>query len=65
MSTLSSPLVDTERSLAMLVGMFAGCLNQGKPPTQCELDNHTWLSSQFMRAGCQVIMCSLQFIYEF
>lgn len=53
-STLSSPLVDTERALAMLVGVYASCLARGQPPSPFELGHEKWIAAEFMRAGCQV-----------
>lgn len=53
-STLSSPLVDTERALAMLIGVYASCQARGQPVTPRELDHEKWISAEFMRAGCQV-----------
>ena len=55
-STLSSPLVDTERALAMLVGVYASCQARGQPPTAWEINHEKWISAEFMRAGCQVIV---------
>ncbi|XP_076028585.1 E3 ubiquitin-protein ligase HERC2 isoform X2 [Oratosquilla oratoria] len=54
-STLSSPFVDTERALAMVIGMYANSLVQGYPGSQHETDSIKWTSSPFMRAGCQTI----------
>ncbi|XP_042217246.1 E3 ubiquitin-protein ligase HERC2-like isoform X2 [Homarus americanus] len=54
-STLSSPLVDTERALAMLVGVYASCLARGQPATPWELGHEKWISAEFMRAGCQTV----------
>lgn len=54
-STLSSPLVDTERALAMLVGVYASCQARGQPSTAWEMDHERWISAEFMRAGCQTV----------
>ncbi|XP_071532835.1 E3 ubiquitin-protein ligase HERC2 isoform X2 [Panulirus ornatus] len=54
-STLSSPLVDTERALAMLVGVYASCLARGQLATPWELGHEKWISAEFMRAGCQTV----------
>ncbi|XP_042876756.1 E3 ubiquitin-protein ligase HERC2-like isoform X6 [Penaeus japonicus] len=54
-STLSSPLVDTERALAMLIGVYASCQARGQPVTPRELDHEKWISAEFMRAGCQTV----------
>ncbi|KAK8398901.1 hypothetical protein O3P69_004178 [Scylla paramamosain] len=54
-STLSSPLVDTERALAMLVGVYASCLVRGQPATPWEVGHQKWITAEFMMAGCQTV----------
>lgn len=54
-STFSSPLMDTERTLAMLIGIYSNALSQGHPQSSFEVENEKWILSDFMRAGCQTV----------
>ncbi|KAB7494648.1 E3 ubiquitin-protein ligase HERC2, partial [Armadillidium nasatum] len=52
-STFSSPLVDTERTLAMLIGIYSQALSLGSSYTSSEIEYSKWISADFMQAGCQ------------
>lgn len=54
-STASSPLMDAERTLSLLLGLHAARLAHSSPLSQEELDCSEWLESDFFRGGLQLL----------
>lgn len=54
-STASSPLMDTERTLAMLLGLHAAQQARSTTLSQEETECSEWLGSDFFRGGLQLL----------
>lgn len=54
-STVSSPLVDVERSLGLLLGLHASSQARSTPPSQEEREYSHWLQAQFFTGGLQLL----------
>ena len=54
-STASSPLMDTERTLGMLLGLHAAHQARSTPLSTEELDCEEWLQADFFRGGLQLL----------
>ncbi|XP_052278368.1 E3 ubiquitin-protein ligase HERC2-like [Dreissena polymorpha] len=54
-SNASSPLMDTERTLSLLLGLHASHLARSTPLSGEETDCSHWLESDFFRGGLQVL----------
>ena len=57
-----APLLDTERSLAFLLGLHAYSLCQGTPVTAEEEDCDQWLTSDFFAGGLET--CNISHGHE-
>ena len=54
-STVSSPLMDTERSLAILLGLHASIQARSIPLSSAEQEYQHWLQAPFFAGGLQVL----------
>ena len=54
-SSASSPLIDAERTLSLLLGLHAARLAHSTPLSQEELECSEWLESDFFRGGLQLL----------
>ncbi|XP_052796353.1 E3 ubiquitin-protein ligase HERC2-like isoform X2 [Mya arenaria] len=54
-SSASSPLMDSERTLGLLLGLQAAHLARSTPLSQEELECRQWLESDFFRGGLQLL----------
>lgn len=54
-STMSSPLMDTERALGLMLGLHAACQARSTPLSQEEQEHQMWLESQVFAGGLQVL----------
>lgn len=50
-----SPLLDTERTLAYLLGLHAYWLTEGTPLLDPEEETKQWLKAEFLRGGLQIL----------
>ncbi|TKS74835.1 E3 ubiquitin-protein ligase HERC2 [Collichthys lucidus] len=53
LSSLSSPLIDTERNLGLLLGLHASYLAKSTPLTHMEIECAKWLQSSIFSGGLQ------------
>ncbi|TSK42064.1 E3 ubiquitin-protein ligase HERC2 [Bagarius yarrelli] len=53
LSSLSSPLIDTERNLGLLLGLHASYLALGTPLSRMEIECSKWLQSSIFCGGLQ------------
>uniref|UniRef100_A0A673CTH4 E3 ubiquitin-protein ligase HERC2 n=1 Tax=Sphaeramia orbicularis TaxID=375764 RepID=A0A673CTH4_9TELE len=53
LSSLSSPLIDTERNLGLLLGLHASYLAKSTPLSPMEIECATWLQSSIFSGGLQ------------
>lgn len=51
----TSPLLDTERSLAFMLGLYASLQAKSTAPSSDEQENEHWLDSDFFAGGLQVL----------
>ena len=61
----SSPLQDTERSLGVLLGLYASLQAKSTLPSSDELEHLHWLHSDFFAGGLQVACAAAPFVYNF
>ncbi|CAH1776574.1 unnamed protein product, partial [Owenia fusiformis] len=54
-STAGSPLIDTERTLALLLGLHASYQARSTPLSHDELEYKHWLESDFCQGGLQIL----------
>uniref|UniRef100_A0A2C9K806 HECT-type E3 ubiquitin transferase n=1 Tax=Biomphalaria glabrata TaxID=6526 RepID=A0A2C9K806_BIOGL len=53
--SMSSPLIDTERTLAVLLGLNAAEQVRSTPLSQDELESKQWLQAEFFSGGLQLL----------
>lgn len=63
-STASSPLMDTQRTLGVLLGLQAAYQARGTRRSAEEEEYHEWLKSEFFAGGLQVLQPKNQFEEE-
>nr|XP_022328228.1 E3 ubiquitin-protein ligase HERC2-like isoform X2 [Crassostrea virginica] len=63
-STASSPLMDTQRTLGVLLGLQAAYQARGTRRSPEEEEYHEWLKSEFFAGGLQVLQPKNQFEEE-
>lgn len=63
-STASSPLMDTQRTLGVLLGLQAAYQARGTHRSPEEEEYHEWLKSEFFAGGLQVLQPKNQFEEE-
>ncbi|XP_022244118.1 E3 ubiquitin-protein ligase HERC2-like isoform X2 [Limulus polyphemus] len=54
-TSLSSPLIDSERTLACLLGLHAHNQTVGPPLELCEEESRQWLDSQLLSGGLEIL----------
>lgn len=54
-STLSSPLMDTERTLSYLLGLHCSSQSRSTPLSTEEEENKHWLDAKFCSGGLQLL----------
>ena len=54
-STVSSPLMDTERTLGVLLGLMAASQARSTPLSAAEQEYQHWLGSEFFAGGLQTL----------
>lgn len=63
-STASSPVMDTQRTLGVLLGLQAAYQARGTSRSPEEEEYHDWLKSEFFAGGLQVLQPKNQFEEE-